>query len=59
MGNFFNQGPTILKLIVRVRIYRIFIIIAMRFSKKRTTLHCVESYLYDIILVNKKIFSEE
>ena len=25
----------------------------------RTTLHCVESYLYYIILVNKKIFSEE
>jgi hypothetical protein len=26
---------------------------------ERTTLHCVESYLYYIILVNKQIFSEE
>jgi hypothetical protein len=32
---------------------------AMRSCSERTTLHCVESYLYYIILVNKKIFSEE
>ena len=31
----------------------------MRSCSERTTLHCVESYLYYIILVNKKIFSEE
>ena len=31
----------------------------MRSCNERTTLHCVESYLYYIILVNKKIFSEE
>ena len=37
----------------------IFIINAMRSCNERTTLHCVESYLYYIILVNKKIFSEE
>ena len=28
----------------------------MRSCNERTTLHCVESYLYYIILVNKKIF---
>ena len=27
---------------------------AMRSCNERTTLHCVESYLYEIILVNKK-----
>ena len=27
---------------------------AMRSCNERTTLHCVESYLYYIILVNKK-----
>ena len=32
---------------------------AMRSCNERTALHCVESYLYYIILVNKKIFSEE
>ena len=32
----------------------IFIINAMRSCNERTTLHCVESYLYYIILVNKK-----
>jgi hypothetical protein len=32
---------------------------AMRSCNERTTLHCVESYLYYVILVNKKIFSEE
>jgi hypothetical protein len=32
---------------------------AMRSCNERTTLHYVESYLYYIILVNKKIFSEE
>ena len=32
---------------------------AMRSCNERTTLHCVESYLYYIILVNRKIFSEE
>ena len=37
----------------------IFIINAMRSCNERTTLHCVESYLYYIILVNKQIFSEE
>ena len=31
---------------------------AMRSCNERTTLHCVESYLYYVILVNKKIFSE-
>jgi hypothetical protein len=31
----------------------------MRSCNERTTLHCVESYLYYVILVNKKIFSEE
>jgi hypothetical protein len=31
----------------------------MRSCNERTTLHCVESYLYYIILVDKKIFSEE
>jgi hypothetical protein len=36
-----------------------FIINAMRSCNEGTTLHCVESYLYYIILVNKKIFSEE
>ena len=30
---------------------------AMRPCNERTTLHCVESYLYYIILVYKKIFS--
>ena len=30
----------------------------MQSCSERTTLHCVESYLYYIILVNKKIFSE-
>ena len=28
----------------------------MRSCNERTTLHCVESYLYYIILVNKKYF---
>ena len=37
----------------------IFIINAMQSCSERTTLHCVESYSYYIILVNKKIFSEE
>jgi len=37
----------------------IFIINAMRSCNERTTLHCVKSYSYYIILVNKKIFSEE
>ena len=37
----------------------IFIINPMRSCNERTTLHCVESYLYYIILVNKKIFSYE
>ena len=32
---------------------------AMRSCSESKTLHCVESYLYYIILVNKKIFSEE
>jgi hypothetical protein len=32
---------------------------AMRSCNERTTLHCVESYLYYVILVNNKIFSEE
>ena len=32
---------------------------AMRSCNERTTLHCVESYLYYVILVNKQIFSEE
>ena len=32
---------------------------AMPSCNERTTLHCVESYLYYVILVNKKIFSEE
>jgi hypothetical protein len=32
---------------------------AMRSCNESKTLHCVESYLYYIILVNKKIFSEE
>jgi hypothetical protein len=32
MGNFFNNGPTILKLIVRVRIYHISIIIYKKIS---------------------------
>jgi hypothetical protein len=31
----------------------------MRSCNERATLHCVESYLYYVILVNKKIFSEE
>ena len=31
----------------------------MRSCIERTTLHCVESYLYYVILVNNKIFSEE
>jgi hypothetical protein len=31
----------------------------MRSCNESKTLHCVESYLYYIILVNKKIFSEE
>jgi hypothetical protein len=31
----------------------------MRSCNERTTLHCVEPYLYYIILVNKQIFSEE
>ena len=31
----------------------------MRSCNERTTLHCVESYLYYNILVNKNIFSEE
>ena len=31
----------------------------MRSCNERTTLHCVESYLYYIFLVNKQIFSEE
>ena len=31
----------------------------MRSWNERTTLHCVESYLYYIILVNKKKNSEE
>jgi hypothetical protein len=31
----------------------------MRSYNERTILHYVESYLYYIILVNKKIFSEE
>jgi hypothetical protein len=29
---------------------------AMRSCNERTTLHCVESYLYYVILVNKKYF---
>jgi hypothetical protein len=32
---------------------------AMRSCNERTTLHCGESYLYYVILVNKEIFSEE
>jgi hypothetical protein len=36
-----------------------FIINAMRSCSERTILHCVESYLYYIILVNKKNNSEE
>ena len=32
---------------------------AIRSCNESKTLHCVESYLYYIILVNKKIFSEE
>jgi hypothetical protein len=35
------------------------IINAMRSCSERTILHCVESYLYYIILVNKKNNSEE
>ena len=31
----------------------------MRSCNESTTLHCVEPYLYYIILVNKQIFSEE
>jgi hypothetical protein len=31
----------------------------MRSCNEHTTIHCVESYLYYVILVNKKIFSEE
>ena len=31
----------------------------MRSCNERTILHCLESYLYYVILVNKKIFSEE
>jgi hypothetical protein len=30
----------------------------MRSCSERTTLHCVESYLYYVILINKEIFSE-
>ena len=37
----------------------IFLINAMRSCNERTILHCLESYLYYVILVNKKIFSEE
>ena len=37
----------------------IFIINAMRSCNEHTILHCLESYLYYVILVNKKIFSEE
>jgi hypothetical protein len=37
-----------------VMLIYMFIINAMRSSSKRTILHCVESYLYEIILVNKK-----
>jgi hypothetical protein len=37
----------------------IFIINAMRSYNERTIIHCLESYLYYVILVNKKIFSEE
>jgi hypothetical protein len=36
-----------------------FIINDMRSCCERTILHCVESYLYYIILVNKKKNSEE
>ena len=32
---------------------------ALRSSNEPTTLHCVESYLYYVILVNTKLFSEE
>ena len=32
---------------------------AIQSFNERTTLHCVESYLYYVILVKKKIFSEE
>ena len=35
-----------------------FILNAMRYCSERITLHCVYSYLYYIILVKKKIFSE-
>ena len=31
----------------------------MRSCNERTILHCLESYFYYVILVNKKIFSEE
>jgi hypothetical protein len=31
----------------------------MRSCNERTILHCLESYLYYVILVNKQIFSEE
>ena len=31
----------------------------MRSCNERNILHCLESYLYYVILVNKKIFSEE
>jgi hypothetical protein len=34
-------------------------IFVMQSCSERTTLHCIESYLYYIISVNKKIFSEE
>ena len=37
----------------------IFIINAMRSCNERTILHCLESYLYYVILVNKKKNSEE
>jgi hypothetical protein len=31
----------------------------MRSCNERNILHCLESYLYYVILVNKKIFSEK
>jgi hypothetical protein len=51
-GKEFNTTAFVNLLICNVNVN--IIINAMRSCNERTTLHCVESYLYYIILVNKK-----
>jgi hypothetical protein len=58
-GTITSKEQTFVVLQLATNVALIVIINAMRSCNERTTLHCVESYLYYIILVNKKIFSEE